>query len=122
MNRYRNTIGSQNGKNNGSQNEESRTRVEKISENDKKTLLEQIRELNFVKTELELYLDTHPGCRVALDYYYRTVDALRMANSKYSALGSPLVAADVEGESWSWVSSPWPWDKYSDDKNGNGEK
>ena len=83
-------------------------------------LREKIRELGFVKVELELYLDTHPTCKVALDYYYKTVDALASLMEEYHAKGgNPLVASgSVDTESWSWVNMPWPWHN-TDNMTGN---
>ena len=40
-------------------------------------LMRKIAALGFVKTELELYLDTHPTCQAALDMYHKTVDELK---------------------------------------------
>ena len=69
-----------------------------------------IQELEFVKMELELYLDTHPYCKVALDYYHRTVDALAELRERYRAGGGMLFAADSTGaEKWDWINEPWPW-------------
>ncbi len=84
------------------------------------SLLEEIRQLSFVKTELELYLDTHPTCKVAIDYYHRTIDALSELMERYHAAGgNPLVAAgSVDTENWSWVNMPWPWHN-TDNMNGN---
>ncbi len=76
----------------------------------KEALFEQIRALGFVKVELELYLDTHPNCRTAIDYYFQTVAALERLTDEYEARFGPLTAAGVTtSESWSWVDSPWPW-------------
>ena len=73
-------------------------------------LLEKIQKLSFVKCELELYLDTHPDCKVALDYYGQTVDALTQLMNKYQASGKPIVAqGSIETKRWSWVAEPWPW-------------
>ena len=77
---------------------------------DRATMLRKIQSLAFVKAELELYLDTHPSCRVALDYYYKTLDALRESTALYESLYGPLTAAgNVNPDEWQWVSSPWPW-------------
>ena len=77
--------------------------------------LDAIRELSFVKTELELYLDTHPSCKVALDYYHKTVDALAKLMAEYQTQGAPIVASgSVDPESWRWVGEPWPWQRVSD--------
>ncbi len=74
------------------------------------SLLEQIRALAFVKTELELYLDTHPNCRAALDYYENTVNELNEKIAEYEDKNSPLTAEGAAGaERWTWVDTPWPW-------------
>ena len=89
------------------------------------SLLEQIRELRFVKTELELYLDTHPDCPTALDYYGQPLKALNLLVEKYTHTYGPLVAAEALNSgtaSWSWVKSPWPWQNGSMAKNGEGRK
>lgn len=72
-------------------------------------LLKRIWELSFVKTETELYLDAHPDCRTALDAYYETIDALRLAMEEYEGKYGPLRAEGVRGEMWTWASCPWPW-------------
>ena len=78
-------------------------------------LPEQIRALSFVKEELELYLDTHPDCTTALDYYHQTLAALKILTEKYEITESPLTASGVTNtERWSWVDGAWPW------QQGNG--
>ena len=73
-------------------------------------LLNKITAMGFVKTELELYLDTHPSCRMALDMYHKTVDELKILTETYKNLYGPLVAADsIDNDAWSWVNMPWPW-------------
>ena len=74
------------------------------------SLLEQIRALSFVKVELELYLDTHPECAQALDYYTQTVNALDGLIEEYNNTSGPLYAAGAAGnDKWTWVNTPWPW-------------
>jgi spore coat protein JB len=73
-------------------------------------LLEKIQKLSFVKCELELYLDTHPTCRAALDYYKKTVEMLDAAMLEYHNTVGPIVATGtMNGERWTWVDEPWPW-------------
>ncbi|MBQ8320920.1 MAG: spore coat protein CotJB [Clostridia bacterium] len=73
-------------------------------------LLEKIRALSFVKTELELYLDTHPDCCAALDYYYKTVEELKDLVEEYEGTTGPLTAIGTDTtKGWSWVNEPWPW-------------
>ena len=71
--------------------------------------MKKIQELAFVKTELELFLDTHPDCKVALENYTDTVDALVKAREQYAASYGPVGAHECR-ESWSWVEGSWPWD------------
>ena len=79
------------------------------------SLAEQIRALCFVKVELELYLDTHPYCRTALDYYHRTVDELKRLTEEYENTVGPLTAKGVvDNDQWTWVNGPWPWQQAGD--------
>ena len=81
--------------------------IENVNKN---SLFEEIRALAFVKNELELYLDTHPTCRAALDYYEDTVSALKAKTEQYESMFSPITAAGAQGtENWTWVDTPWPW-------------
>lgn len=78
-------------------------------------LMERIRALDFVKKELELYLDTHPNCKVALDYYYRTIDALDKLVEEYENKYGPITARGVvSSDNWTWIVTPWPWQRQSD--------
>ena len=87
---------------------------------DRAALLEKIRALDFVKVELELYLDTHPTCKAALDYYYQTIDALREMTHLYESMYGPLTAmGNVDTERWTWVNGPWPWQR-ADEQQDNG--
>ena len=49
----------------------------------KAELFRKIQQLSFVKTELELFLDTHPDCPASLDYYHRIVDEYAMLLDEY---------------------------------------
>ena len=82
------------------------------------SLEEKIRSLAFVKTELELYLDTHPNCRTALDYYRKTVDELERLTEEYNNQYGPLAASgNLSTENWDWINGPWPW--QNEKMNGN---
>ena len=95
---------------NGTQGEMNVRRENQPNNMTQGALLEEIRALSFVKTELELYLDTHPTCQKALDYYSQTVDALNSLMERYHEEYGPLVAAGVTNpDAWTWVEMPWPW-------------
>ena len=83
--------------------------------NTAKNLLEKIRALSFVKTELELYLDTHPKTQTALEYYAKTVDELSALTEDYESNYGPITASGVRvDKGWTWIETPWPW------QEGNG--
>ena len=74
------------------------------------SLAEKIQKLSFVKAELELYLDTHPNCRTALDYYQKTLMELARLNEQYENEVGPITAAGVRStDNWTWIGGPWPW-------------
>ena len=72
-------------------------------------LLKKIQELSFAKTETELFLDTHPDCNLALEYYRKIIGELDVAMAEYQGTYGPLVAEASSMDKWDWVSSPWPW-------------
>lgn len=79
------------------------------------SLAEQIRALCFVKTELELYLDTHPTCPTALDYYQKTINELNRLTEEYNNTVGPLTASGVIiSDGWTWATTPWPWQQAGD--------
>ena len=86
-------------------------------------LADRIQELTFVIKELELYLDTHPDCKTALDYYYQTNTALKKMTEEYEAKYRPLTSGGVNtDQGWTWVKEPWPWQRPGDYKEPRGEK
>ena len=87
----------------------------------KAELFRKIQELSFVKAEIELFLDTHPDSRVAMDYYRETVDALKNYMIAYQAEHGPILAeSGIMGDRWAWVDKPWPWQNNM--KNDGGER
>ena len=85
---------------------------------DKESIKRRVDELSFVKVETELFLDTHPDCRQALDYYHRILDELRAAELEYINAYGPLVASESSTERWNWVDTPWPWQMMGEKKEG----
>ena len=88
---------------------------------EKNTLLKKIQQLSFAKCETELFLDTHPECMQALDYYRKTVDELTMLMTEYQEKYGPLVATAVGSDRWSWIDGPWPWQLDREEK-AKGER
>ena len=71
--------------------------------------LQRLRELEFALLETNLYLDTHPNRRKALDYYKKVKAARDIMYEDYVKNNGPMFAADVRQDNWSWVDMPWPW-------------
>ena len=77
--------------------------------NTREAMMKRVQKLAFMKTEAELFLDTHPECRQALDYYHRILEELEAARLEYRASHGPITADESSTERWDWVDTPWPW-------------
>lgn len=79
----------------------------------KESILQDIRELEFALTELNLYLDTHPNNRRALRDYNCVNKALielkKHYSKKYGQLSSYSFSENSDC-SWNWIEGPWPWE------------
>lgn len=74
-------------------------------------LLKRIQVCSFVLTDTNLFLDTHPDCQMALEYFEKHHNMLCEAQREYVEKYGPLTAADYNGGGrWNWVDSPWPWE------------
>ena len=82
--------------------------------NSHEALMKRVQQLSFAKTETELFLDTHPECRQALDYYHKILEELEAARIEYRANHGPITADESSTEHWDWVDSPWPWHTVSE--------
>lgn len=81
---------------------------------DKQKLLNEIRAYKFALVEVNLFLDTHPRCRHALEYYEKYLALLADAVDEYENKYGPLTAKGGSSpECWSWVEEPWPWESDS---------
>jgi spore coat protein JB len=68
---------------------------------------------DFAVLEMEMYLDTHPYDKLAMD----ARDAYRCKRNElieeYEKCFGPYIVTtdDVNGGNcWAWVESPWPWE------------
>ena len=75
------------------------------------TPLTQLQALNFVCTELGLYLDTHPEDREAFTLFQRYSEAEKKARAAYESQFGPLSQGSTAAQkTWNWTMSPWPWE------------
>ena len=70
----------------------------------------KIQQLGFAKAEAELFLDTHPTCKNALDYFHKIVRELDMAMTEYqNKYGALTTDGVMNTDRWTWVEGAWPW-------------
>ena len=72
--------------------------------------MKQINEASFAVDEAVLFLDTHPDCAQAMQYYQSAVGARKAAMDAYQSRFGPLLVDDVIGNTWTWVTEKWPWE------------
>lgn len=85
--------------------------------NNRDKLLKTVQYYSFAVLEAGLFLDTHPDCREALEYYNKYKKLCREAKEQYEAKYGPLtVDSDANNESWQWAKTPWPWELSANDK------
>ena len=78
-------------------------------------LLTAVQMYDFYLKELQLYLDTHPTCREALDLYRKYTALHKEACRMYSEKYGPLRPEEGTNEKcFDWVSGPWPWERSDD--------
>ena len=81
------------------------------SYDDGEKMLLKIQELSFAIGELNLYLDSHPNCKMAQKYFRRYNEELARATMAYEEAFGPLTArGGVSCEEWAWIDQPWPWE------------
>ncbi len=77
----------------------------------KAKMLRQIQVLAFNVHETVLYLDGHPKCKKALEYYTHYNNKLLEAVKTYEENFGPLTQnGGTDCSEWSWIKGPWPWE------------
>ncbi|MEW5762192.1 MAG: spore coat protein CotJB [Bacillota bacterium] len=86
--------------------------MEDIRLQERVRLLRAIQELEFAAVEWNLFLDTHPDNREALEAYNATVARLNELKREYEAAYGPLVHFGLSPSAypWRWTDGPWPWE------------
>ena len=76
-------------------------------------LRRRIAAYDFALVEMNLYLDTHPCDKEALELMYAYRRKREELAETYEQHFGPyeITARDVENpDRWSWVDAPWPWE------------
>lgn len=78
---------------------------------DRKKLLKEVMEYDFVLNELILFLDTHPNDCEALDMYRDIQAKCEQAKARYEEHFGALCSSKVKAkDQWTWLAGPWPWE------------
>lgn len=82
----------------------------------KTSLLNRIQVCDFALKEANLFLDTHPQNKEALDYFLKHKALREQAYNEYVSTYGPLTPLDYSGNGdWSsWTNNPWPWENMED--------
>lgn len=77
----------------------------------RRKLLREIQEADFVLKELNLFLDTHPNHRAALEKFQKFEQISARLRAEYEKLYGPLTpSVNNNLDRWEWIEGPWPWE------------
>ena len=78
--------------------------------NTRSRLLRKIQQHGFAMLEAGLYLDGHPNCTRALQYFDKHRNEYLKYTSEYEEAFGPLTMKSNTGSDWNWILGPWPWE------------
>ncbi|MBQ3265027.1 MAG: spore coat protein CotJB [Ruminococcus sp.] len=76
---------------------------------EREMLLKKIGTCKFAVTDIDLFLNTHPGDEKMLQKREEYAEQLKPLIKEFEDKFGPLTKAET-GNTWSWVKDPWPWD------------
>ena len=80
-----------------------------------RTLMDQIRAVDFALYETVLYLDVYPHSCDALETYHKLKAQSKALHEEYESACGPLTAfSNRSTVSWDWMSNPCPWEYDAD--------
>ena len=81
---------------------------------DREMLLRKISTYQFAALDLQLYLDTHPDDGKAIEKLNMFKAKAAPLIEDYEKKYGPLKKSANEGNNWSWIKAPWPWESEGD--------
>ena len=83
-----------------------------MANNDMQCMLNDIGIVDFTLVDIMLYLDTHPTCKEAMEYYNHYVKVKNKMMKEFSMLYFPLTKEHAESTTeWRWGNAPLPWER-----------
>lgn len=78
----------------------------------RKDLMERINIASFAVDDVKLFLDTHPCCEEALEFFEKYQHERNCALTEYAKYYGPLTIDTLDANAcdrWTWINEPWPW-------------
>lgn len=71
----------------------------------------ELQALNFVITELGLYLDTHQDDAEAFQLFQQYAQLAQDGKRRYESMFGPLTQmSTAQDTTYTWLNDPWPWE------------
>lgn len=80
----------------------------------RETLLKKLSTYQFAALDLQLYLDSHPNDGDTIEKMNRFKEQAKELKKQYEQKYGPLTKSVTEGNNWSWIKAPWPWESEED--------
>ena len=77
---------------------------------EREMMLKKIGTLKFAVTDIDLFLNTHPGDTAMLRQREEYENQLAPMVAEYEKRFAPLTKSENTTNTWAWVKDPWPWD------------
>lgn len=77
---------------------------------EREMLLKKIGTCKFAVTDIDLFLDTHPGDTGMLKKREEYLNEMRPLIESFEQRFGPLTKDENAKNTWAWVKDPWPWD------------
>lgn len=82
------------------------------NDSDKEQLMRAIQMYCFYLVDLKLYLDTHPDCMEALEFFKEYSELLDEAKQRYAEEYGGITPYVADGDThFTWTDGPWPWER-----------
>lgn len=80
---------------------------------DRNELLLKLSQMNFTALDLQLYLDTHPTEKRAIEQYNMAVNEANKLRAEYESMYGPLASFVTPSDpaEFTYINEPWPWQK-----------
>ena len=77
----------------------------------KNELMRKIQETGFAIVDCNLFLDSHPDCSVALEFFAENQRLYKQYVAEFEKNYGPLTVCDADASrGWQWIQGPWPWE------------